>query len=71
MFSIKMSKSTERVPRWYFGGIASSIAVFFTHPLDLVKVHLQTQQEKGSISGVFKEIVKTDGTVLFKNAPFS
>ncbi|XP_065066193.1 mitochondrial dicarboxylate carrier-like [Rhopilema esculentum] len=31
--------------RWYLGGFAGSGAVLFTHPLDLLKVHLQTQQK--------------------------
>jgi hypothetical protein len=30
---------------WYFGGIASIGAVLFTHPLDTIKVQLQTQQQ--------------------------
>ena len=29
---------TKMVGRWYFGGMASAGAVFFTHPLDLLKV---------------------------------
>lgn len=37
--------STKRVGKWYFGGIASAMAACGTHPLDLLKVHLQTQQE--------------------------
>lgn len=37
-----MQTNPNRETRWYFGGIASSIAACFTHPLDLVKVHLQT-----------------------------
>jgi hypothetical protein len=28
----------RRVARWYFGGIASTMAVCITHPLDLLKV---------------------------------
>lgn len=32
----------DRVPRWYFGGCASALAACVTHPLDLLKVHLQT-----------------------------
>ncbi|XP_050032953.1 mitochondrial dicarboxylate carrier [Dermacentor andersoni] len=32
-----------RLARWYFGGLAGSMAACFTHPLDLLKVHLQTQ----------------------------
>ena len=31
----------ERVGRWYFGGLASAGAACITHPLDLLKVHLQ------------------------------
>lgn len=35
----------NKVSRWYFGGVASSGAACFTHPMDLLKVTLQTQQE--------------------------
>ncbi|XP_065319701.1 mitochondrial dicarboxylate carrier-like isoform X1 [Gordionus sp. m RMFG-2023] len=31
-------------PKWYFGGLASAGAAVCTHPLDLIKVHLQTQE---------------------------
>jgi len=44
--------------RWYFGGLASAGAACCTHPLDLLKVHLQTQQE-GKIS-----IVRLTGTIV-------
>jgi dicarboxylate transporter 10 len=48
--------------RWYLGGFAGCMAVCFTHPLDLVKVHLQTQQQtqKGMLS-MFSHVLKTDG----------
>uniref|UniRef100_A0AC34GT67 Mitochondrial dicarboxylate carrier n=1 Tax=Panagrolaimus sp. ES5 TaxID=591445 RepID=A0AC34GT67_9BILA len=39
-----MSKKEDRIGRWYFGGLAASGAACCTHPLDLLKVHLQTQQ---------------------------
>lgn len=41
-----MSSATAhtRQSRWYFGGLASGGAACFTHPLDLLKVTLQTQQ---------------------------
>lgn len=39
----------NRLSRWYFGGVASSGAACFTHPLDLLKVTLQTQQ-KGKLT---------------------
>lgn len=32
----------HRVPRWYFGGLAATYAACITHPLELLKVHLQT-----------------------------
>ena len=35
-------KNETRQNRWYFGGLAASGAICFTHPLDLLKVHLQT-----------------------------
>ena len=43
-YSINMnnsSKKIERVGRWYDGSVASAGAACFTHPLDLLKVHLQ------------------------------
>ena len=36
------SKNRNRKNRWYFGGLAASGAICFTHPIDLLKVHLQT-----------------------------
>lgn len=54
----------KRVPRWYFGGLASAGAACFTHPLDLIKVHLQTQQEKklGFVAMTVR-IVKKEGMI--------
>lgn len=40
-----------KLSRWYFGGLASSGAACFTHPLDLLKVTLQTQQ-KGKLTAL-------------------
>ncbi|KAL9894921.1 mitochondrial dicarboxylate carrier-like [Glossina fuscipes fuscipes] len=39
-----LMESQRRSSRWYFGGLSSAAAVSVTHPLDLIKVHLQTQQ---------------------------
>lgn len=40
------SVSSEiKVPKWYFGGCASAMAASCTHPLDLLKVHLQTTSQ--------------------------
>jgi len=52
----------KRMSRWYFGGLASAGAACCTHPLDLIKVHLQTSQE-GKVSAVrlTVNIVKQQG----------
>ena len=39
------SGEKKRLARWYFGGLGSAGAACCTHPLDLLKVHLQTQQD--------------------------
>nr|XP_002126004.1 mitochondrial dicarboxylate carrier-like [Ciona intestinalis] len=36
--------NTKRISKWYHGGLASAAAACCTHPLDLLKVHLQTHQ---------------------------
>ncbi|XP_031417667.1 mitochondrial dicarboxylate carrier-like [Clupea harengus] len=58
----------KRMSRWYFGGIASCGAACCTHPLDLVKVHLQTQQEvKMKMVGMAMQVVKNDGVLALYN----
>ena len=39
-----VAKPPVRQERWYFGGLAGVLAACCTHPLDTVKVQLQTQQ---------------------------
>uniref|UniRef100_V5I9F2 Mitochondrial dicarboxylate carrier n=1 Tax=Anoplophora glabripennis TaxID=217634 RepID=V5I9F2_ANOGL len=62
-----MSQKSDKermLPRWYFGGLASAGAACCTHPLDLIKVHLQTQQEgKSSIINLTKNIIKKEGVL--------
>jgi dicarboxylate transporter 10 len=50
------------VHRWYLGGLASAAAAACTHPLDLLKVHLQTQQvaERGLLT-MGAHVVRTQG----------
>jgi len=45
------SAKVDKQSRWFFGGMASGGAACFTHPLDLLKVTLQTQQD-GKLSAV-------------------
>ena len=69
-----MRQDPSRKSRWYFGGLASMGAACCTHPLDLIKVHLQTASsathnavQQGSTHpkvGIFSTIAKvyrTDG----------
>ncbi|XP_028455690.1 mitochondrial dicarboxylate carrier isoform X1 [Perca flavescens] len=52
----------NRLSRWYFGGVSSSVAACLTHPLDLIKVHLQTQQEvKVRMIGMVVAVVRREG----------
>ncbi|XP_069339095.1 mitochondrial dicarboxylate carrier isoform X2 [Eulemur rufifrons] len=57
-----------RVSRWYFGGLASCGAACCTHPLDLLKVHLQTQQEvRLRMTGMALRVVRSDGFLALYN----
>ncbi|XP_034567987.1 mitochondrial dicarboxylate carrier [Notolabrus celidotus] len=54
----------KRTSRWYFGGISSSAATCLTHPLDLIKVHLQTQQEvRVRMIGMTVNVVRREGVL--------
>ncbi|KAL4659215.1 mitochondrial dicarboxylate carrier-like isoform X1 [Arapaima gigas] len=54
----------QRVSRWYFGGVASCGAACCTHPLDLIKVHLQTQQEvKLKMTEMAMHVVQREGVL--------
>ncbi|KAM3178273.1 hypothetical protein ACTXT7_002913 [Hymenolepis weldensis] len=53
---------------WYFGGVASAMAAAVTHPLDLLKVHLQTQQTKEfGMIGMGVRVFKNDGILGLYN----
>ncbi|XP_041674917.1 mitochondrial dicarboxylate carrier [Drosophila eugracilis] len=62
-----MSYNQRRVARWYFGGLASSMAACITHPIDLMKVLIQTQAEKLSLMATTKKIVKEQGVFALYN----
>lgn len=58
----------SRVGKWYFGGLASAGAACCTHPLDLIKVHLQTQQGgKVSVAQMSVKLFRSDGFLAFYN----
>ncbi|XP_022834850.1 mitochondrial dicarboxylate carrier-like [Spodoptera litura] len=57
-----------RVSRWYFGGLSSAGAACVTHPLDLLKVQMQTQKGKNiSMSQLVGIVVKNDGILGLYN----
>ncbi|KAF1835994.1 mitochondrial carrier [Decorospora gaudefroyi] len=64
-----IKKTPIHYPFW-FGGSASCFATFFTHPLDLVKVRLQTQAAHGvrlNMVKMFGHVVKNEGILgLYK-----
>ena len=63
-----MEDKTKKLSHWYFGGLASAGAACVTHPLDLLKVHLQTQQEgKISIVRLTTSIVQNQGILALYN----
>ncbi|CAJ0951905.1 unnamed protein product, partial [Mesorhabditis belari] len=58
----------KKIGRWYFGGLASAGAACCTHPLDLLKVHLQTQQAgKITLGQMAVKLHKSDGLLAFYN----
>ncbi|CAH0579258.1 unnamed protein product [Chrysodeixis includens] len=58
----------HKVARWYFGGLSAAGASCFTHPMDLLKVQMQTQKGKNvSIIFVIKTVIKNRGLLGFYN----
>ncbi|CAH8491165.1 unnamed protein product [Dicrocoelium dendriticum] len=62
------SSAPKKAGYWYFGGVASAMAAACTHPLDLIKVHLQTQQKKEvGMIGMGVRVFKRDGFFALYN----
>lgn len=61
-----MGKDKEvRISRWYFGGLASAGAACVTHPLDLLKVQMQTQKGKNiSMFKLTQIVLKNQGILI-------
>lgn len=62
-----MQADERRISRWYFGGVASLMPLLITHPLDLIKVVIQTQKDKLSIAETTGSILKDQGFLTFYN----
>lgn len=66
--SAQTMKTTPKKHRWYLGGIASAMAACCTHPLDLLKVHLQTQQQAThNLTSMGIHVVRTQGALALYN----
>lgn len=65
-------KDPSRVARWYFGGIAAIAAATCTHPLDLMKVILQTpsvdpKKPQASLLSTTASIIRKNGILAMYN----
>ncbi|XP_063706866.1 mitochondrial dicarboxylate carrier-like [Culicoides brevitarsis] len=66
--AIVLPDPKNKVSRWYFGGLSSAGAAMITHPLDLLKVTLQTQQDgKLSALQLTKKVLKQQGILGLYN----
>lgn len=70
--SSTVSKDTSgpRVPRWYFGGIASAGAACITHPLDTMKVYYQTSgllAGRQTLVAATIQVIKKNGFLALYN----
>lgn len=65
----QVPKESHRVPKWYFGGCASAMAACLTHPLDLLKVHLQTAKSNKEFNLLRRtyKIVEVQGFLALYN----
>ena len=64
-----MNINIKRKNRWFDGGLAASGAACFTHPLDLLKVHLQTAGGTGQLGiiGQTFHIIRSQGLLAMYN----
>lgn len=65
----EVPKPTHKLPKWYFGGCASAMAACVTHPLDLLKVHLQTAKsaKEFNLAQRTVKIIQVQGTLALYN----
>lgn len=65
----EIPQEIHRVPKWYFGGCASAMAACLTHPLDLLKVHLQTAKSSREFNLVKRtlKIIEVQGFLALYN----
>ncbi|KAJ3267354.1 hypothetical protein HDU77_000068 [Chytriomyces hyalinus] len=65
--SLQGWKAKPVEPQWWMGGLSSALAAIATHPLDSLKVRMQTMPGKAGLVTVLSQTVKTEGVlVLYK-----
>lgn len=64
---MSQTETKKILSRWYFGGLASAGAACCTHPLDLLKVTLQTQQGKISMLQLTGKVIREQGVFALYN----
>ncbi|KAJ3129074.1 hypothetical protein HK098_002666 [Nowakowskiella sp. JEL0407] len=64
---VTQSKAAKKEPDslWWFGGISAALAAMCTHPLDTIKVRLQTATTKASLVKTITDMAKKEGLVSF------
>ncbi|KAI8609070.1 hypothetical protein BC830DRAFT_1071315 [Chytriomyces sp. MP71] len=54
-------------PRWWMGGFSSAMAAIVTHPLDSLKVRMQTMTVTSSVVSTLRSVIASEGPfVLYK-----
>ncbi|KAH8373373.1 hypothetical protein KR009_004551 [Drosophila setifemur] len=52
-------------PRWWFGGVASSMVASVVAPIDILKTHMQTQHHRRNMFNTARKIIRIRGFVGF------
>ncbi|XP_060659614.1 mitochondrial dicarboxylate carrier, partial [Drosophila nasuta] len=55
----------SRRPRWWFGGLASTVVAVIVAPFDLIKTHMQTQKRKKSMFKTAAKVIRLRGIFGF------
>ncbi|KAJ3092301.1 Mitochondrial dicarboxylate transporter [Quaeritorhiza haematococci] len=61
----KPAASAQKSGEWWIGGVAAMAAAACTHPLDLLKVRMQTATTKASLVGTVVGMVRNEGLLAF------
>ena len=55
------TKSSENVHKWWHGGISAMFATASTHPLDTLKVRVQSSKLRSNLLNILQTIAKQEG----------